>query len=67
MEAISLDYLAGFYEGEGSPFKTSGFGLAVFQKERFVLDCIRENYGGSVIPHFANKMEEYIKGRVGLT
>lgn len=59
MTVISMDYLAGFYEGEGSPFCSSGFGLSAYQKERIVLDLICENYGGNVIPHFANDNECY--------
>jgi len=48
---MNIDWLAGFYEGEGSissPKHLYSFGLTIVQKDRSVLEDLQRNFGGSV-------------------
>jgi len=45
---LSIDWLAGFYEGDGYPHSGRSFGLHVCQKDREVLDIIQNTYNGKV-------------------
>ena len=50
---LSIDWLAGFYEGEGNPYAVSykNFRLSIVQKSREVLDWIQSDHGGKVSIH----------------
>ena len=62
MSDITIEWLAGFYEGEGSPRNTRGFlQLTIAQKEREVLDTIKEVFGGEV-HKYANGLHYWYKG-----
>ena len=45
---ISLEWLAGFYEGEGYPYSRTNFVLHIAQKNKQVLEDICEGYGGRI-------------------
>ena len=46
---MNIDWLTGFYEGEGTPNSGYDFALYIPQKGKAVLDLIQETFGGSVL------------------
>jgi hypothetical protein len=49
MKIVNIDWLAGSYEGEGWPPRSTCFCLSISQRNRDVLELIQTSFGGKIL------------------